>query len=161
MRPNLVTIAAIAVVALSATAASASRAGSTDLPANNGPVAIEAARGWRPDERVRIGMDDIRGAIIAVQSARPDAAQLENLGHKIESRVTPLIACCTGSTAAERHLHMLLAEMADGTDLMRRAANVEGRRMGLLKVMQALNLYGVLFQHPGWRPLDEAIVSTR
>ncbi|BAL22451.1 hypothetical protein [Azoarcus sp. KH32C] len=157
MRPNLVAMSAVAAFAFTTMAASAMPAGSSELPANNGSAATEAARGWKTDQRVRSGIDAIRGAIDAVRSTPPDAAQLESLGHRIESRVSLLLALCTDRTAAERHLRMLLAEMADGTDLMRHAAKVEARRMGLLKVVQALNLYGVLFQHPGWRALDETI----
>ena len=68
-----------------------------------------------------------------------------------------LIACCTTRETSGRHLHMLLAEMADGAALMAQAGNADARRMGLLKVVQALNLYGDLFDHPGWQPLDESI----
>lgn len=161
MRAKYLAVAAAAIVLVPA-AVSATPAGRGDTAA----VEAEAARRWRPAEEVRGGIDDIRALVAASFGAGPgrplDAVRFAELGRTIEARVSQLIACCTKDETSARHLHMLLAEMADGTQLMRRAGNVDARRMGLLKVVQALNLYGTLFDHPGWRALDERIeVSAR
>jgi hypothetical protein len=50
---------------------------------------------------------------------------------------------------------MILVEIADGAELMRQGGVVAAQRTGLLRVVQALNLYGDLFEHPGWQRLDE------
>lgn len=165
MRPHLPATAFAAALAFASTAASATSAAAF-VPANPAPVTAEAARNWRPDERVRSGIDDMRAAIVASALLRThataDTAPLAELGRTMESRVAAMIACCTHDGVASRHLHMLLVEMADGIALMQRAAHTDARRMGLLKVVQALNLYGTMFSHSGWRALDETLeVSAR
>lgn len=165
MRPNSLALAVTAAIAITTTAFAAA-AGAAFVPANLAPGTAEAARRWRPDERVRSGIDDMRAAIVANAllrtNATTDAAQLAELGRTMESRVAAMIACCTHDGVASRHLHMLLVEMADGIALMQRAAHADARRMGLLKVVQALNLYGTMFAHPDWRAMDETLeVSAR
>ncbi|MCC4117727.1 hypothetical protein LLG90_20405 [Aromatoleum toluclasticum] len=163
MRTNLPSLAVAGALAFAATAAYAAAG---VVPVNLAPVTAEAARNWRPDERVRSGIDDMRAAIVANASLRTqaatDAARLAELGGTLEARVAAMIACCTQDGVASRHLHMLLVEMADGIALMQGAAHADARRMGLLKVVQALNLYGTMFSHSGWRALDETLeVSVR
>lgn len=166
MRPNLAVPAVATALALASTVVAATSGSAAFVPANLAPITAEAARNWRPDERVRSGIDDMRAAIDANASPRTqaamDAVRLAELGHTLELRVAAMIACCTKDGVASRHLHMLLVEMADGIALMQRAAHADARRMGLLKVVQALNLYGTMFAHPGWRALDETLeVSAR
>lgn len=163
MRPNLSAMAVAGTLVLAATTAYAA---SGVIPANLAPVTAEAARDWRPDERVRSSIDEMRAAIVANSSLRTHAStetqRFAELARTLESGVAAMIACCTRDGVASRHLHMLLTEMADGIVLMQRAAHADARRMGLLKVVQALNLYGTMFTHPGWRALDETLeVSAR
>ncbi|NMG42918.1 hypothetical protein GPA22_04110 [Aromatoleum toluvorans] len=165
MRAQYLAVVTAAIVLVPA-AVSATSAGRTDIPATVSAVEAEAARRWRPTEEVRGGIDEIRTAIstsVDAGPARPlDAVRLAELGRTIDAQISQLLACCTKDETSVRHLNMLLAEMSDGTQLMRRAGSVDARRMGLLKVLQALNLYGTLFDHPGWRALDERIeVSAR
>ncbi|NMF90745.1 hypothetical protein [Aromatoleum petrolei] len=157
MRQTLDTLVVVALLALGSTAASAA----TLVSSNPAPLTAEAARNWRPDERVRVGIDAMRESIVVSASLRPqgatDAVRLAQLGRAMEARVAGMIACCTQDDVGSRHLYALLVEMADGIALMQRAAHPDARRMGLLKVVQALNLYGTMFTHPGWRALDETL----
>ena len=158
MTPSVVTIAAAAAIALivAPAAPAALREGSS----YDGAVQQEGtSQRWRTDAAVRRGMDDLHAAIDA--SVTQGAARgivgerLAELGGTLAARTTQLIACCTTPEVSGRHLHMILVEVADGAELMRQGGTVAAQRTGLLRVVQALNLYGDLFDHPGWQRLDE------
>lgn len=159
MSPNVVALAVAAAVAIVTTAAGATV---RDAPAYDAAVQQEdTGELWRTDASVRRGMGELRATIDSVLAGRAGRGitgeRLGELGHAIEARVRELIACCSSRETSGRHLHMLLAEMADGAALMTQGRHTDARRMGLLKVVQALNLYGDLFDHPGWQALDESI----
>ena len=46
----------------------------------------------------------------------------------------------------QRPLNLILNDISDGIELMKVARRVEARRLGLSKVVQALNFYGHQFQ---------------
>ncbi|NMG75948.1 hypothetical protein [Aromatoleum diolicum] len=166
MRPNAFAPAVAIVIALVTVTMPAGAAALRDPLANELTRQEGGDLRWRVEPAVRHGIDDIRLAIDSRIAARGDSGLTREtfgeLGVAIDDRVTRLVSCCIKPGPAGRHLHMLLAEMVDGTDLMKRATTVDGRRLGLLKVIQALNLYGTLFIHPDWRALDESIdVSAR
>lgn len=134
-----------------------------DAPPYNKAVEREAAQTWLPDAAARATMDELRVAVETGNALpRSDAGSdpLVRLGADIEARVAPLANCCADQQASTLHLRMLVAEISDGAQLMRTATHHDARRMGLLKVVQALNLYGALFEHPGWRVIDEQFAAT-
>lgn len=164
MNSNVVALAVAAAVSIATTSAAAAL---RDAPPYEAAVQQQdTGEAWRTDATVRRGMGDLRSTIdagVAGGAARSISGErLGELGRVIEARVRELIACCATRETSGRHLQMLFAEMADGAVLMMQGGHADARRMGLLKVVQALNLYGELFDHPGWQPLDESIeVSAR
>lgn len=54
----------------------------------------------------------------------------------------------------QRPLNQILNDVGDGIELMRVARRVEAQRVGLSKVVQALNLYGYQFRPKDWQMLD-------
>lgn len=159
MNSNVVALAVAAAVWIATTSAAAAL---RDAPPYEAEVQQhDTGEPWRTDAAVRRGMGDLRSTIDAGVANRAvgsiSGERLGELGRVIEARVGELIVCCVTRETSGRHLHMLLAEMTDGATLMMQGRHTDARRMGLLKVVQALNLYGDLFDHPGWQPLDESI----
>ncbi|WP_049780235.1 hypothetical protein [Aromatoleum aromaticum] len=158
MTSSVVAIAAAAAIALivAPVAPAALREGSS----YDGAVQPEGtSQRWRTDAAVRQAMDGLHAAIDANVTQGADGGiaeeRLADLGGTLAARTTQLIACCTTPDVSGRHLHMILVEIADGAELMRKGRPVAAQRLGLLRVVQALNLYGDLFDHPGWQRLDE------
>ena len=154
-------------VAIALIVAPAAPAALRDGSGYDGAVQHErASQRWRADAEVRRGMDDLHAAIdarVTQGAARGIAGEsLAELGGTLAARSVRLIACCTTPEVSGRHLRMILVEIADGAELMSQGGTVAAQRIGLLRVVQALNLYGDLFDHPGWQRLDEPrVVSPR
>lgn len=113
-------------------------------------------------DRIRTVMIELRDSIAAHAASRgPDAEEgdrLAELGRKMQPRVTALFECCTRTGPASRSLHLSLSDMADGLALMQHAARADARRVGLAKVVQALNEYAATSAYPDWRTLDASVV---
>jgi hypothetical protein len=162
MTPSVVAIAAAVAIAIAIAliVAPAAPAALREGSGYDGAVQPEGtSQPWRADAAVRRGMDDLHAAVeasVTQGAARGIAGErLAELGRILAARSARLIACCTTPKVSGRHLHMILVEIADGAELMRQGGVVAAQRTGLLRVVQALNLYGDLFEHPGWQRLDE------
>jgi len=102
-------------------------------------------------------MADVREAIAnglastPADEMRSDA--LIQLAERIDAQRTQIDA--TGlSKSCRQTFYMILGDIRDGLELMKRARRVEAQRVGLHKVMQAVNLYGQYFHQPGWPALS-------
>jgi hypothetical protein len=158
MTQSIVAIGSAVAIAL--IVAPAAPAALRDGSGYDGAVQHEGtSQRWRTVAEVRRGMDDLHAAIdasVTQGAARGIAGErLAELGGTLAGRSAQLIACCTTPEVSGRHLHMILVEIADGAALMRQGGTLAAQRSGLLRVVQALNLYGDLFNHPGWQRLDE------
>ena len=79
--------------------------------------------------------------------------ELIQLAEQIDAQRTHIDA--RGLSKSCRHtLHLILGDIGDGLELMKRAQRVEAQRVGLQKVMQAVNFYGQYFHQPGWPALS-------
>ena len=80
-------------------------------------------------------------------------ADYRRWGSAAERQVATVIAHCDLRPAPDEVLHGILAEVLQG------AAAMEGRtaetpRQGANRLVEALNRYGVLFDHPGWGTIE-------
>jgi len=104
-------------------------------------------------------MEVIRATLVHSMNAHPDlrltrtegAALALEVGREIDS----ILADKAITRAAGRQASLLLGDMRDGLELMRTAIHDDARRVGLMKVVQDLKLYGLLFEHPGWQGVPE------
>ena len=80
------------------------------------------------------------------------AVQLQALAARLSERLAGLPQAAM-DPPCQRPFDLLVSDMREGTELMRIAAHLPARRVGLLKVVQALNLYGHQFKPAGWQPL--------
>ncbi len=150
--PWLVLLALIAALATArpATAQHQHDTGAHTLQLDNGNK-------WSTDAPLRQGMGAIRDAVAAdgqaIHTNRETAAQYSALAGKIDEQIARIIQECKLAPKADAQLHIVLAEIIAGSDLMK--GNDQARRKeGALKVGDALGTYPQYFDHPGWRPLD-------
>lgn len=126
------------------------------------PVTVAQAQ---PDPRrclpsepsVRAGMEairtDVEVALTAAGGRDMDPGELVTLARTIDGRL-PSIRAEGLSKPCHRQFLLITDDISNGTNLMIGAQRVEAQRMGLMTVVQALNLYGRQFDHPDWRVLS-------
>jgi uncharacterized protein with PIN domain len=112
---------------------------------------------WATDEPLRAGMGRIRGLVEpqlgAAHTGKLTPAQYRELATQVETEVGGIVANCKLEPKADAMLHLVIAEIGEGTDTMA-GKNAKARpAVGLVKVAQAVNQYGSHFDHPGFKPI--------
>lgn len=122
-------------------------------------LAPEADTLPRPtDDALRTSMEGLR-ALLAARLTDGGAGKMTEAEHvtladEIDRQVAALAAGRDFHNPAGRHLQWVLGDITDGATLMRTAARVQGKRFGLLRVVETLNFYGREYEHPGWVALQ-------
>ena len=117
---------------------------------------LDNGQKWQTDEALRTGMGRIRDAIDAVlplvHAGRYGAADFSVLADRVQEQVDYVVANCKLPEEADIQLHLALAQVMDGINVMK----VEGgQEQGVAAIVQALNAYGGHFDHPEWKPLGD------
>lgn len=119
-----------------------------------GNMKFDAGRKWSTDAPLRSGMAGIRTAFEAdhgaIHDGRETDAQYETLAARIESQVESIVANCKLPAAADENLHYVVADLAQGVNLMRGKDPERTRHDGAALVHGALLAYGKYFNDPGW-----------
>lgn len=147
----------LAVVALSnITPALAAETAAHQHEAATHRLQLDNGNKWQTDEPLRQAMTQIRDAVAAERTAIHDnkatAAQYQVLAAKVDDRIAYMVANCKLKPEADANLHIILADMIAGSDLMK-GADAAKRREGAVKVIAGLQAYPKYFEHPGWRAL--------
>jgi hypothetical protein len=125
-------------------------AASSELTLNQG-------RKWTTDKPLRDGMDRIRGLVApqlaAAHTGKLESTQYQTLAKQLEAEVGSIVANCKLEPKADAMLHLVIADLLQGTEAMS-GKNVKLRpAQGLTKVASAVNQYGAHFDHPGFKPI--------
>ena len=119
---------------------------------------LDAGKKWATDAPLRQGMTEIRNAIAtdkdAVHSGKMSAAKYDALSKKIDGQVAYIVQNCKLPPEADANLHLVLAEIMQGSELIKGKDKKAGRRAGVEKVVVALDAYSRHFDHPGWHGLN-------
>jgi hypothetical protein len=120
-------------------------------------LALNQGQKWPTDEPLRAGMGRIRGLVDAQLGAAHAGsltpAQYRELAMRVETEVGGIVASCRLEPKADAMLHLVIADIAAGTDMMA-GKNAKVRpALGLMKVAQAVNQYGSHFDDPGFKPV--------
>ena len=119
-------------------------------------ITLDQGRKWATDAPLREGMSRIRAALARSHAALTKGtlgdAGYAQLGDAIEKNVASIVANCKLSPEADANLHVVVAELANAADAMRSASAMQ-RAEGAQRAVNAVNLYGRYFDHPGWQPL--------
>lgn len=147
----------LAVAAFAVLPASAADMHSHEDHASHGAkLQLDNGRKWPSDEPLRKSMAGLRsafaGKIHAIHSGKLPPEGYRELGSRVDSAVAGIVAECKLEPKADAMLHIVVADLIAGADIMQgRAA---GKPMeGAHKAVMALNAYGRHFDHPDWKPL--------
>ena len=120
-------------------------------------LTLDQGRKWATDEPLRSGMGRIRGLVEPrlsdAHGGKLDPAQYRNLAAKVETEVGAIVANCKLEPKADAMLHVVIADMLEGTDAMSGKNPKLRPAQGLAKVALAVNEYGGHFDHPGFKPI--------
>lgn len=102
-------------------------------------------------------MENLRAAyakqVPAIHKGSQSTVGYKTLGEKTETEVTAIVAECKLDPKADAVLHLIIADMLAGADIM--TGKAPGKpAAGAHRVVTALNQYGQYFEHSGWQPLD-------
>lgn len=116
---------------------------------------LDAGKKWATDEPLRRGMsaiyDATRKSAAALNDPEAKPAVFVTLGKQVEGEVGRIVKECKLPEDADKQLHFIVADLVAGADLLKAAEDATAGRAGLGKVSRALRMYGVYFDHPGWR----------
>lgn len=112
---------------------------------------------WATDEALRNGMGRIRGLVEPrlgdAHAGKLTAAQYRELATQVETEVGGIVANCKLEPKADAMLHLVIADLGEGTDAMAGKTAKLPAANGLVKVARAVNEYGSHFDHPGFKPI--------
>ena len=150
------TVAAAAVIAgLSAPVMAQTAA--HDHSATPHELKLNQGRKWATDEPLRAGMGRIRGLVEpqlgAAHAGKLTPVQYRELARQVETEVGGIVASCKLEPKADAMLHLVLADIGAGTDMMAGKNAEASPASGLVKVTQAVNQYGSHFADPGFKPI--------
>lgn len=155
MSPKVPFLALLAVAALMHIGVAA--ATDTAQPVTEAEAQPDPRRCLPSEPTVREGMEailtDVEVALTAVGGRDMDPDELVTLARTIDGKL-PGIRAEGLSKPCHRQFLLITDDISNGTNLMIGAQRVEPQRMGLMTVVQALNLYGRQFDHPDWRVLS-------
>ncbi|WP_372529160.1 hypothetical protein [Piscinibacter sp.] len=148
-------VAAVAFAAALAGPALAQTATHSHDAATPHKLSLDQGRKWATDEALRNGMSRIRGLVEPrmsdVHGGKLDAAQYRGLAAQVETEVGTIVANCKLEPKADAMLHLVIADLLEGTDAMSGKNSKLRPAQGLAKVVAAVNEYGGHFDHPGFK----------
>lgn len=159
-RLNLSSVLAALAVAVAATALPVASAQAQTHDHGAGAPAklsLDHGRKWATDAALREGMGRIRALVepqmAAAHAGRVTPAQFGALAGRVEAEVGGIVANCKLEPRADAMLHVVIGEIAAGTDAMAGKTTTVAPVQGLAQVALAVNDYGRYFEHPGFRPI--------
>jgi hypothetical protein len=145
--------AALAIGGGPAALAADIHAHATGTPAK---LALDHGRKWATDEPLRRHMSSIRQLVeprlAPIHAGTLAAADYRALGAAIEGEVAGIVAECKLAPDADAMLHLIVADLVAGADVMQGKAAGKPAA-GAHTVVTAANAYGRYFDHAGWKPL--------
>lgn len=115
---------------------------------------LNAGQKWATDAALRQAMDDINQAMAVamplIHKGRFSQADYAALAATIRQKVGYAIEHCKLEAKADAMLHLVLAELMAGADLMD-GEPPASHHDGAVRVRRALASYGKFFQHSDWQ----------
>lgn len=150
------TLSAAVLFGLSAGGASAQEHSHAHGEAAPVKLELDHGRKWVTDESLRQGMSRIRDALHAelhaIHSGKYSADQYRALAQKVNDQLAFMVKNCKLEPKADAALHLVLADIIAGADIMQVQHGDEAHQ-GVVKIVHALENYAAYFEHPGWQGL--------
>lgn len=127
-----------------------------DHAAHGAKLQLDNGRKWPSDAALRKSMSGLRaafaGKIHAIHTGKLSPEGYRELGGRVEGAVASIVAECKLEPKADAMLHIVVADLVAGSDIMQGRA-VGKPEEGAHQAVMALNAYGRHFHHPDWKPL--------
>ena len=119
-------------------------------------LTLDHGKKWTTDAPLRQRMGEIRALLAAkiepIHQGKLAPAEYAALGAAVEGKVASIVAECKLPPEADAMLHLIVADLVAGADIMQgKAAGTPAE--GAHKVVTAANAYGRYFNDAGWKPL--------
>jgi hypothetical protein len=131
-----------------------------DAHADHGAPAtlqLNAGKKWETDEALRKAMSSIRQSVAAslheIHENRLPAAGYGVLAKKVENEVASIVSNCKLEPQADAQLHLIVAELLEGSEQMAGKIKKAKRQDGAVKVIGALEKYATYFDDPKFKPI--------
>lgn len=119
-------------------------------------LTLDHGKKWATDAALRQYMGEIRTLVEAdlgaIHTGKASPGQYQALGAAVEKKVGSIVAECKLPPAADAMLHLIVADLVAGADVMQGKAPGKPEA-GAHQVVTAANAYGRYFDHPGWKQL--------
>lgn len=121
----------------------------------NAKSTLNQGRKWETDEVLRQGMDNIRQLMTAsredIEKERLSVQDYQRLAETMDNNIANIVKNCKLTKETDAAFHsIVLADLNQSTELMRKSPKFQVQRAAALGVMQTLRNYGEYFQHTGW-----------
>lgn len=120
-------------------------------------LSLNAGKKWTTDAPLRQAMTNIRDAMAQaldpIDHGKFSRADYDALARKINGEVAYMVSNCHLEPKADAQLHLIIAQLLAGAEIMEGKIAKAKRKSGAVKVVVALRNYGKYFEHEGWQPL--------
>lgn len=120
-------------------------------------LTLDHGKKWPTDASLRQGMmqirDQVNAAVPAIHSGKMSNAQYDALAKKVNDEVAGIVAACKLPAEADAQLHIVVADLMEGAEMMAGKEKKAKRMNGAVKIIGTLDRYAAHFDHPGWKPI--------
>ena len=118
---------------------------------------LNAGKKWETDETLRKSMSSIHQAVEAssheIHENRLKPAGYGALARKVEAEVANIVSNCKLEPKADAQLHLVVADLLEGSEQMAGKIKKAKRQDGAVKVIGALEKYATYFDDPQFKPI--------
>ncbi len=124
----------------------------------HGPMELNDGEKWETDAALRQGMGELH-QVVSTGLERAHAGALTSgdyneMAADIMAQFDYIVENCALEPEPDAQLHILLANIIQGVQVIEGKVSGEQPEDGLIKMAEALNSYGVYFDHPQWESFD-------
>lgn len=128
-----------------------------ELGAVSANLTLNDGEKWVTDEALRGGMWKIRTVMEAslpeIHEGKFSNAKYGELAKKVGDEVSGAVANCKLESKTDAQLHLIIADIMGGVEVMEGKVKKVKRQVGVVKVLNGLDKYAAYFDHPDWKPI--------
>lgn len=120
-------------------------------------LSLNNGKQWATDAPLRQSMTRIRALVApqidAAHAGKLRAADYQALARQTEEQIGVIVKECKLAPQADEALHIVIARMGEGLEVMNGKSATAKPVDGLLHLAEAINDYGAHFEHAGFKPI--------
>jgi len=126
--------------------------------ASHETMELNQGQKWETDAPLRQGMSALHQAVsTGLADAHANTLRADGyrkVAKELMTQFTYIVENCNLAPEADAQLHILLANILQGVEVIEGKVTSERPEVGLVKIAQALNNYGSYFDHPNWKDIE-------